>query len=148
MKHYLLILSLLLYSVICIGDDSTSFENTISIHINSSEKLRFIMLNLQSTLNSSEHSDIQQSQIFNDNIADLLTAVENLLNNTALMKTEVPNLNLSEQELNTFQSIANQLYIDVLNLQKATNHNDYSRIEMAYRYLNQSCINCHQLFRF
>jgi hypothetical protein len=147
MKQCFLILSFLFYTAFCIANEDMSAKSNTSSHDNPADDLRFIMLKLQSAFNASKHSDIQQDKILNDNIPELISAVENLLVESTHMKTSIPNLNLNAQELKTFQSMANQLYIDVLNLQQVTYRYDYHRIEMTYQQLNQTCVGCHKLFR-
>ena len=88
MKQCFFILSFLFYTALCIANEDISLKNKSSSHETSSDNLRFIMLNLQSALNSSKHSDIQQHKILNDNMPELIRAVEDLLQKTELMKTK------------------------------------------------------------
>ena len=148
MKRFLIILSIALYPAFALGNsDYDSFYNSITHHANLNDKLRFIMLKLQSELNSSRHQDLSQDQPFNDNIQDLISITESLIENTDFMKTGSPDLNLDEKELKIFQSMAHQLHADALNLYQVTNEHEYQRIETAYQQLRQTCTSCHRLFR-
>ena len=148
MKKYLITLVLLLSPIICFGENTEdSPDMNIEHHVNLNEKLRFIMLELQSELNSSQHTDIQQNQLFNDNIQNLISVTEQLIQNTELMTTGAPNLKLDSKAMAIFRSMANQLHTDVLNLHQVSNEHRYQFIEIAYQKLKQTCINCHALFR-
>jgi hypothetical protein len=148
MKHCLLILLFLFYTTNSISDDGVdSSKNTVIHHADSSERLRFIMLKLNSAFKSGIHTDVHNEKIINGSMEELIEAIENLLRISQTMTADAPSFNLNTNQEETFRSISNQLYVDALYLKQATKSYDYSLIDEAYQRLNQNCVNCHNLFR-
>ena len=149
MKKTLLILLLLMHSGICKSTEEAiateTPEDIYANHAGSSERLRFIMRNLNSAYQESKHSDIRKDRIVNDNMAEMLEAIEKLLSSTELMANVKSGLDESKRDI--FKSLVSQLYTETLNLQQISNNYEYQRIPSAYQRLNQTCEDCHRLFR-
>ena len=149
MKETLFILTLLMYSGICKSTEEAKEteipEDIYADHAASSERLRFIMRNLNSAYQESKHSDIRKDKIVNDNMKKMFEAVEKLLSSTELMASMKSGLDESKRDI--FKSLASQLYTETLNLQQISNNYEYQRIPSAYQRLNQTCEDCHRLFR-
>jgi len=127
--------------------DPSTVQQQHSMHAMSSEKLRVIMQNMYSSAYRSGVPDLQDSKINDEQMTDLIEAVEELLFHAELLSVEQPTVKLDENELVTFRAIAGQLYTEALNLQQLTEYYDYHAIEPAYKRLNQTCIACHNMFR-
>ncbi len=154
---YLFAFMVLFISVAACGDNSdpentgmtdpSTVQQKHSMHAMSSEKLRVIMQDMYSSAYRSGVPDIQDSKISDEQMTDLIEAVEELLFHAELLSTGEPGVKLDETELTTFRAVAGQLYTEALNLQQLTEYYDYHAIEPAYKRLNQTCIACHNLFR-
>lgn len=127
--------------------DPSTVQQKHSMHAMSSEKLRVIMQNMYSSAYRSGVPDIQDSKISDEQMEDLIEAVEELLFHAELLSTGEPSVPLNDTELATFRALAGQLYTEALNLQQLTEYYDYHAIEPAYKRLNETCIACHNLFR-
>jgi len=151
MKKILIILILSLNAGTCISDENVTEPTARSRapHAISSEKLRFIMLELNSSLQGSKHADIQENPIAEDKMSALIKAVGDLLLSAELMAneaTEVPDARLEKYKQIAFRSMAIKLYIEVVNLKKVVNGNEYELIEPAYSRVNVACNACHDTF--
>lgn len=154
---YLFAFMVLFISVAACGDNSgpenaemtdpSTVQQKHSMHAMSGEKLRMIMQDMYSSAFRSGVPDLQDSKISDEQMADLIEAVEELLFHAELLSTGQPGVKLDETELVTFRAVAGQLYTEALNLQQLTEYYDYHAIEPAYKRLNQTCIACHNLFR-
>jgi hypothetical protein len=127
--------------------DPSTVQQKHSMHAMSSEKLRVIMQDMYTSAYRSGVPDLQNSRISDDQMADLIEAVEELLFHAELLTTGEPAVKLDATELATFRAMAGQLYTEALNLQQLTEYYDYHAIEPAYKRLNETCIACHNLFR-
>lgn len=153
MKKILVLFILSLSAGMCVSAEGVS-ESTIerpdysrAPHAIPSEKLRSIMLNLNSSLNASKHSDIEKNPIEKDQMSSLVKAVGELLLSAEEMANQPPDSRLEKYKQIGFKSMANNLYIETKNLKKIVDGNDYDLIEAAYARLNDTCNDCHNTFR-
>jgi hypothetical protein len=147
------LLSLILSLVIFTGCNSRhdSAEKTsqplkqASKHAASGDRLKIIMENLYTSARESETSG-QVQKISENEMANMIEAVEELLFNAEMMTSGIPESSLDEKELITFRVLAGQLYTETLNIQQLANNYDYRLIEPAYQQLNQTCTTRHSLY--
>ena len=115
-------------------------ENTIKLHVIYSEKIQAIMHRLSLSVYEKELTIEQIHELF-DNASELLLAARKL--NQAL-----PGIELTVTEKNIFENVAKQLQIEANNLGYMAQNNDKEGMQMTYKRLNDTCIACHELFRF
>ncbi|MBL1141526.1 MAG: cytochrome c [Proteobacteria bacterium] len=165
MKSSLVLLAVLLFIAIYISnnqDNSITQEKSIPesseddqylLHAESSERLVNIMEQISSVSNSQNNE--KESGFTEENIVDLVEAVEELLFYAELMSIKVPANKLEESKSVIFSAMANKLYDEALNIQQLTKTydleiTDYSQenlINEAFNRLSQTCSACHELFR-
>ena len=85
-------------------------------------------------------------------MADMVTAVEELLFNAELMAFLPQDSGISETRMVVFRAMASQLYTEALNIQQLTkNYNqtlyEYDLLDMAFHRLNATFQACHEMFR-
>lgn len=151
MKKVLLLLILFINTSACIDNNETTVSDTLdnadTHHAIPGDKLRFIMIDLNSTLQASKHSDIRNDIKGDGQMKELIKIVEELLLSAEMMSTGFANSKLDKNRQTTFRALAGQLYGETLSLQQVTNNYDYQLIEPTYERLNETCIACHELFR-
>ena len=153
MKKILILFILSLNAGTCISEENTAepVARSRAPHAIPSEKLRFIMLKLNSSLQGSKHADIKKNPIDEDQTAELIKAVGDLLLSAELMAneaTEAPDARLEKFKQIAFRSMAIKLYVETVNLKKVLDVNEYELIEPAYRRINETCIACHDTFPY
>lgn len=164
MKSSLVLLVILLFIALSISEDqdldSNSEENLSEsqednrylLHAESSERLLGIMQQISSVANSQNSEEVRFTE---ENVADLIEAVEELLFYAELMSIKIPASQLEESKSVIFSAMASKLYNEALNIQQLTKNYDqdvidYSQenlINEAFNRLSQTCAACHQLFR-
>ncbi len=136
-----------------LDDNSSPDRNDPIAHAESSERLTKIMRRLFSVVHEER---IQENlELTQDDMSDLLEAVEELIFYSELMSAKVPDSELEVNDQVIFRALANLLYDESLNIQQLTknyniDHTDSSKDNIFYdatERLNQTCAACHQLFR-
>lgn len=127
--------------------NAKSTENEETLHAVSSEKLRIIMKSLRSSLNKDGTGTLPSEKISEDQMADIIEAVEELMFHAELLSEGKPLVNLNKNEMVTFRALASQLYTEALNMKQLTEYYDYNVLIPAYDRLTQTCSACHSLFR-
>jgi signal transduction histidine kinase len=152
MKLSLALLFILLFTAVSISVNDDE-ENEYLLHAESSERLITIMQQLFSLAKGS--SIEEKTKPTEDDMLDIVEAVEELLFYAELMSVKVPATELEESKSVIFSAMAGQLYDEVLNIQQLTTNYDLHIIDNsqqnlfddAFRRLSQTCAACHQLFR-
>lgn len=122
--------------------ESTESDNTetIKLHVIQSEKIQTIMQKLSLSLYEEELTIEQINELF-DHASELLLAAKKL-------DEALPGIELTVPEKRIFENVARQLQIEANNLGYMAQNNDKEGIQMTYKRLNDTCIACHELFRF
>ena len=151
----LLTLLLIAFSISAKSDDKQDVqeEEQYLLHAESSERLLGIMQKISSIADSKQTSE--EFSFTEEEMTDLVEAVEELLFYAELMTLKVPANQLEESNNVIFSAVASKLYNETLNIQQLTKsydlHNtDYSQSHLmneAFSRLSQTCNACHQLFR-
>ncbi len=157
MKLSLALIIILLFIAVSIGtnqDNNVSPEdNEYLLHAESSERLINIMQQISLLANTKNIEEtIKPTE---EDMVDLIEAVEELLFYAELMSIKVPTTELEESKGVIFSAMAGQLYDEALNIQQLTTNYDFHVIgssqehllNEAYERLSQTCTACHQLFR-
>ena len=139
MTKILLISFLLFYSSIATTAE-TDQENVLKLHVIYSENIQEIMQRLSMSVYE-ENLDMQQIEELFDNASELYITAKNL-------KQALPGIDLTVSEKNIFENIAKQLQIEANNLGYMAQNNDKEGMQMVYKRLNDTCVSCHELFRF
>ncbi len=153
MKKILIFLIFSLNSATCISDEGSTKptiepqEHSRAPHAIPSEKLRSIMLSLNSSLQGSKHADIKNNLIEEDQMAVLIKTVEDLLLTAEAMTKEPPVTKFEKYKQIGFRALANNLYIETQNFKNVLDGNEHELIEPAYTRLNETCNGCHDTFR-
>jgi len=116
MKLSLSLLFLLLFSTVAISNNQKSDEYLL--HAESSERLATIMQQLLPLVRGIRLEET--TTLTEDDMADLIEAVEELLFYAELMSLKVPANELDENKSVIFRAMANQLYDETLNIQQLT----------------------------
>ena len=152
-------LQLILIMSISACDDADTAENMadepkeeVKLHGLSGERLRTIMQGINLTIHDSTNVDTQTDKLKQQNMDDMIEAVEELLFHAEMMSTDLPVSNLTESDVVVFRALAGQLYTEALNIQQTSRDYDfdtydYELLDVSYRQLNQTCIACHEMFR-
>jgi cytochrome c556 len=137
-----IILTLLLsFSLITFADTTDSDEDeVIKLHVIQSEKIQAIMEKLSLSLYEEELTMEQINKLF-DHASELLITAKDM--NQALSGIE---LTVSEKRI--FENVAKHLQIEANNLGYMAQNNDKKGIEITYKRLTDTCVACHELFRF
>jgi len=122
-------------------------ENRHALHAVSGERLRVIMQEMYSSVHENDSAGAPQGRISEEQMADLVEAVEELLFHAEMLSSGMPGSNLDETDLAAFRALAGQLYTEALNIQQLAKYYDYHLIEPAYDRLDRTCLACHRLFR-
>ena len=135
-------ISLLIFFIsISLTTAEESEQNEVfRLHVISSEKIRGIMQRLSLSVYEEKLSMDEIHELF-DNASELLLAAKKL--NQAL-----PGIDLTVTEKNIFENVARQLQIEANNLGYMAQNNDKEGVEITYKRLQETCIACHELFRF
>ena len=153
MKKMLILLIFFLNAGTCMSEESTTRTTTEpeartrAPHAIPSEKLRSIMLNLNSALQGSKHADIERNLIEKAQMPVLIKTVEDLLLTAEAMIKEPPDTKLEKYKQIGFRSLANNLYAETQNFKNVLDGDDYELIDPAYTRLNETCNGCHDTFR-
>lgn len=115
-------------------------EQPLKLHVIFSEKIQGIMQRLSSSVYEEELTMDQINELF-DNASELLLAAKSL--NQAL-----PGIELTVAEKRIFENVARQLQIEANNLGYMATNNDKEGSQLTYKRLQETCIACHELFRF
>lgn len=123
------------------------------LHAESSERLFNIMQQI-SAIADSQHGS-EDISFTEEDMTNLVEAVEELLFYAELMTLKVPANQLEESNNVIFSAVASKLYSEALNIQQLTKSydlhaTDYSQdhlLNEAFTRLSQTCNACHQLFR-
>lgn len=159
MKLSLTLLFILLFIAISISNNDDKDSNVIPkeeqylLHAESSERLLKIMQQISPI--AGEESVEGTKSLTEEDVTDLIEAVEELLFYAELMSVKVPATELEESEGVIFSAMASKLYNEALNIQQLTKNydlqiTDYSQeyiLDEAFMRLSQTCMACHQLFR-
>jgi uncharacterized membrane protein len=157
MKISLALIIILLFIAVSIGTNQesnvSSEDNEYLLHAESSERLINIMQQISLLANAKNLEEtIKPTE---EDMVDLIEAVEELLFYAELMSIKVPATELEESKGVIFSAMASQLYDEALNIQQLTTNYDFHVtdssqehiLDEAYERLSQTCIACHQLFR-
>jgi len=128
-------------------------DNQYLLHAESSERLLQIMQEINPI--AGQKIIEEPANISDDEMTDLIEAVEELLFYAELMSVKVPANVTEENKSVIFSAMASKLYDEALNIQELTknynfhivDHSEQHIIDEAFERLNQTCIACHQLFR-
>lgn len=128
-------------------------ENEYLLHAESSERLFNIMQQISTIANSQQTSE--NLQFTEEDMGDLIEAVEELIFYAELMTIKVTANELEESNNVIFSAVASKLYTEVLNIQQLSKNydlqaTDYAQDHLmneAFTRLSQTCNACHQLFR-
>ncbi len=115
-------------------------EQPLKLHVIYSKNIQDIMHRLSSSVYEEELT-MDQINILFDNASELLVAAKRL--NQAL-----PGIELTVTEKSIFENVARQLQIEANNLGYMATNNDKEGIEITYKRLQETCVACHELFRF
>jgi hypothetical protein len=124
------------------------------LHSESSERLLTIMQQI-SPVASGQSMAEETPALTEEDMLDLIEAVEELLFYAELMSIKVPANDLEESKGVIFSAMASKLYNEALNIQQlsknydlsVTDHSQEHLLNEAYVRLSQTCKACHQLFR-
>ncbi len=159
MKLSIALLIILLFMAVSISNDhsnnvdSIPEDNQYLLHAESSERLLKIMKQIAPI---AAETSIEEIESFTEeDVADLIEAVEELLFYAELMSIKVSATELEESKSVVFNAMASKLYSEALNIQQLTknydlhitDHSQKHILDEAITRLNQTCIACHQLFR-
>ncbi len=157
MKTLLTIFFIFILTIVSINNiqnNNIYFEKDESLlHAESSERLITIM---QQLFSLAKGKDIEQSvKPDEEDMLDLIEAVEELLFYAELMSINVPATELEESKGVIFSAMASQLYNEALNIQQLSRNYDLHIIDNSQEYLldeafvrlTRTCSACHQLFR-
>jgi hypothetical protein len=157
MKSSLAFLVILILIAITISTDQNS-DNTLNedeylLHAESSDRLLNIMQEI-SLIANSPHSEAE-TNFSEEDLLDLVEAVEELLFYAELMSIKVPSSELEESKSVIFSAMASKLYDETLNIQQlsktydlhVTDHSQNHLLNEAFNRLSHTCSACHQLFR-
>ncbi len=114
--------------------------NVLKLHVIYSENIQEIMQRLSISVYEEELNMEQIEKLF-DNTSELYLTAKNL-------KQALPGIDLTVSEKNIFENIAKQLQIEANNLGYMAQNNNKEGMQMVYKRLNDTCISCHELFRF
>ncbi len=134
------------------AEEISGDQDKIKLHAFSSERLREIMQNINLSVHDTTNPDLQTETINQNDMADMVEAVEELLFHAELMTSVVLEDQMSETDIVTFRAMATQLYTETLNIQQlAKNYDlrnyDHNLMDAAYHRLYLTCNACHVLFR-
>lgn len=133
------------------GSQAEENDDGYAGHAQVSERLVRIMRQLFTVVHDGD--SVNNAAISQDNMADLIESVEELIFFAEVMSNKVPSTELEETESVIFSALADRLYDEALNVQQlATSYEspDASRHQLlneAYQRLNKTCNACHQTFR-
>ena len=135
-------------------EDNNGTDNSdYLLHAESSNRLITIMRRLFSLVH--EDSLGKSKKLTQDDMANLIETVEELLFYAELMSAKVPATELEENENVIFSAMAGQLYNESLNIQQLATNYEFHDVDSeqdhifneAFERLNRTCAACHQLFR-
>lgn len=161
MKLSLLFLLALILGAIFVGpqkkepthDDEQEIAQTdLGLHAESSDRLVAIMQTMSLSISSNVDDGITVSE---DELDDLIEAVEELQFYAELMTIKIPTNELEENQAVIFSAMANQLYDEALNIRQLANSYDPHMLDSqsnrllysSFERMSRTCSACHQLFR-
>jgi cytochrome c556 len=83
-----------------------------------------------------------------DQINELFDTASELLLAAKKLDQALPGIELTVPEKTIFETVARQLQIEANNLGYMAQNSDKEGMQMTYKRLNDTCIACHELFRF
>jgi cytochrome c556 len=135
---------LLLFFLLIFCSTASTFseeqESTLKLHVIYSENIQEIMQRLSLSVYDKELT-MEKIEILFDNASELYLAAKEL-------KQALPGFDLSVSEKNIFENVARQLQIEANNLGYMAQDNDTEGLQIVYQRLNDTCVACHELFRF
>jgi len=121
-------------------DSEPEQQETIKLHVIYSEKIQTIMHRLSLSVYEEKLTMDQINELF-DTASELLLAAKKL-------DQALPGIELTVPEKTIFETVARQLQIEANNLGYMAQNSDKEGMQMTYKRLNDTCIACHELFRF
>ncbi len=115
-------------------------ESIMKLHVIHSKNIQNIMQRLSLSLYDEELTMDQINELF-DRASELLLSAKKL--NQAL-----PGIELTIPEKSIFENVARQLQIEANNLGYMAQNNDKEGVKITYERIQNTCIACHELFRF
>lgn len=115
-------------------------ENTLRLHVIYNEKIQKIMQHLSLSVYEEELDMAQMEELF-DNASELYLTAKN-------MKQALPGIDLTATERNIFENLSRKLQVETNNLGYMAKHNDKEGMQIVYKQLYDTCVLCHELFRF
>jgi cytochrome c556 len=141
MTSKLFISFLLIFSSVTIATSAEpEQENVLKLHVIYSEKIQDIMQRLSLSVYDEELTMDQIEALF-DNASELYVAATSL-------RQALPGIDLTVAEKSIFENIAKQLQVEANNLGYMAQNSDKKGMEIVYDRLNNTCVACHELFRF
>ncbi len=122
-------------------------ENQIP-HAVSSEKLQDIMHRLNQLTYEKELTPMEISDLRAQHIQRLVETAKDLVSAAEELTDAIPGLSMSFDEQLVFRDMASQLQNEAYNVWYLAEENDFTGMELAYQRMNNTCVACHQLFRF
>ena len=78
---------------------------------------------------------------------ELIDTVGEVVKSAESLKQIDPTGDLGTEQVSTFNSLANQLYNEAVNIEINAREVNLEEMNQAFLNLNQTCIACHSLFR-
>lgn len=153
MSRWLLILLLLGAAPPAAADGSLSRsyvytpENVIRLHSLNSARLREIMHGIHQWRENNPTAALRQAGPEARQVDELLTRIEDLLNQAELMSMGLPFTNLNDTEMLVFKAMGGKLYSEADDLRTLIRSGRYEQLDNALARMDRTCRDCHQLFR-
>ncbi len=122
-------------------------ENKAILKVIHSEKVRTIMLRLNSLMYEREYTQLELQQLRYKQIQKLVVEAKKLTATAASIPDDYSLKELTDEQQLAFNAMANQLYETSLELQSESKAGHRQAVDDAYNKLQETCHTCHSLFR-
>jgi hypothetical protein len=128
-------------------DDLQRADTGAVLNVIHSERLRFIMQQLDILSYDRERTALELQKLQLRQVEALLEAANELLLRSEQLPQIVPDSSLTEGERITFRALAAELYQQTLYINAQYRMGQGANVQLGYRQLHQTCAACHRLFR-
>lgn len=135
------------YTVAHAESSHVQTESGTLLKIIHSDRLRQLMLQLDSLVYEREYSELELDRIRRRQISQLVYATRELLDSSRELQDMVPATKLSSEDIDTFRALAAELHQTTLKLEQEVQSGHDREAGALYQRLRITCVACHSLFR-
>ena len=149
-NYHILFLFICLFSAGAVYSEPESLDQLgeLKFHAIYSEEMQDIMQRMNQLIYEKELNESQKKERRMQHLQNLIDTASELVIAAESLTEALPGFALNQMEKDVFQAMAMQLKLEAINIRIFAEMDSYTDVDLAYERLNDTCIACHELFRF